>query len=57
MNESDTSFMDKRNKTLILKSVTEKKKSTFKHRFLKSWKSIDMYGEKVHLLYKGKKSY
>ena len=57
MNDSDTSFMDKRNKTLILKSVTEKKKSTFKHRFLKSWKSIDMYGEKVHLLYKGKKSY
>jgi len=57
MNDSDTSFMDKRNKTLILKAVTEKKHSSLSHKLHKKWKSMDMYGEKVHLLYKGNASY
>lgn len=49
--------MDKRNKTQILRALSEKKASTWKHKLYKKFKSIDWYGSHIHFTYKGKSSY
>ncbi|CDW79230.1 UNKNOWN [Stylonychia lemnae] len=57
MNSSSSSFMDKRKKTNILRAMTTRKKRTWSYKLVKKWRNLDMYGQKVHLTYKGHKKF
>ncbi|CDW79323.1 UNKNOWN [Stylonychia lemnae] len=57
MLSNNSSFMDKRKKTQILKAITANRKQKCNHSFFKKFKNVDVYGQKIQFTYKGKMSY
>jgi hypothetical protein len=46
-----------RKRTQLLRALSISKKEKWTKTFLNFWKSLDIYGEKIELTYKGRKSY